>query len=206
MWMCPPPRADHSSTLWQNWAGKTSTFPVLLSWLVAFFLILLSSWYAYLFWECHYLQGETLWRRMAVSGYGLRLFCWLPCICCTPLWRACWWCHHSPPWPPHSSVPVTSVPSAADCSSLMASQRGLHGARRDSMNFCNIIHFKYDFVSLAGRVVPFLFYLLFVFPSLYAEIGILFSLQSQPNRKKLNAYAPWIHWRWIKFFPYMSRK
>lgn len=44
-----------------------------------------------------------------------------------------------------------------------------------------VIHFKCVFISLAGKTVSFLFYLLLVFRSLYAEIGTSFSLQSQPN-------------------------
>lgn len=63
------------------------------------------------------------------------------------------------------------------------------------------IHFKYVFISLAGKMVSFCFYWLLVFPSLYAEIGTSFSLQSQPNinagsdvkkceKMKSNPYAP----------------
>lgn len=65
----------------------------------------------------------------------------------------------------------------------MASQRGSHGACGETAraSAMQIIHFKCVFISLAGKMVSFLFYLPLVFPSLYAEIGTSFSLQSQPN-------------------------
>lgn len=62
-----------------------------------------------------------------------------------------------------------------------------------------IIHLQCVFIPLTGKMVSFLFYLLLVFLSLYAEIGTSFSLQSQANinagsdvrmwKKKSNPFA-----------------
>lgn len=139
--------------------------------LSCFFLILLSSWNVRLFWEHLFLQSEALWRRTALGSRAVAALLAAIHLLHTPLKEHIGHAATAHPDPPHTPLPVTSVPSAADCSSLMASQQGLHGAWRGSRSFCNAIHFKCVFISSARRMVPFLFYLSLVFPSLYAEVG-----------------------------------